>query len=166
MKKLFAVILWSVLIFSLCCCSEEKESAIPETDTRIENAVVVLQEHWTKLYNDSKLDITDKYLEITNTKIINIKEEIESEEQKKRFGDIDYIVEFELQSNYYNMSPYYSNIGFHDTIVVYNDGKAVVEKMSPVSAYNRTATYLTGVSDFVESVENFHGEYDRIIEIK
>ena len=68
MKKMFAVVLLSVMMLNLCCCTEEEEVVTSEPDARVENAVEVLREHWTKLYNDSKFDITDKYLEITNTK--------------------------------------------------------------------------------------------------
>jgi len=96
---------------------------------------------------------------------LNIKDEIDSSKEAEFFQNIDYIVEFELVSNYYNTSPYYFNAGINNCVVVLKDGTMSLEGHSPLNSF-RAAAYETDFSSFTESIEDFHGEYDRVLEIK
>jgi len=162
--RLFVLIFTVVLLLTSC-----KQSSAPSEDERILNAIDVLSEYWSNEYNElnerSQDKYKDKYLEIVNTRIINIKDEIDSSKEAEFFQNIDYIVEFELVSNYYNTSPYYFNAGINNCVVVLKDGTMSLEGHSPLNSF-RAAAYETDFSSFTESIEDFHGEYDRVLEIK
>ena len=83
---------------------------------------------------------------------------------KEQFEKIDYIVEFELLSNVWNSSPYYVNRSTNSTVIVYLDGTKEISKYNPFNVYFST-NYTSDFSDIIESVEDYHGEYDQILDL-
>lgn len=171
MKKTFLCLICMSLIFSFCGCER--------SDDRVETAIECLKEHWDKYYDGdlgSVSENTDRHLQIVNTRIVNIKEEIEASEAKQisngmsiptpeeMFGNIDYIVEFELMSDCFGSSPYYENSGIFDCVVVYKDGRKEVADKSPFKRY-RSMSYTSDFSPIIESIEDFGGEYDQVLEL-
>ena len=162
-KRLFLFMLCAVFISGLFGCKSKDEKM---EDKRVTEAIEVLSEYWNKTYDE--MGVEDKYLEIINVKIVNIKDDIDPEQVDNRealFDDIDYIVEFDLLSNFYNTTPYYSNIGMNNCVAVHKDGTMSAERYSPLLLL-RTSAYITDFSEIIESIEDFHGEYDQVLEIK
>ena len=166
--KVLVLLLTSILILSLVGCTaniagNNNDTATSE-DERVLDAINILKQQWEKDYNE--FNIEDKYLEIVNTTIINIKDHIDPEETYDYgylFEDVDYIVEFELLSNFMETSPYYNNIGTFNCVIVYKDGTSEVSK-NLLNQYKST-TYSADFSPIIESVECFHGEYDQVLDL-
>ena len=166
--KVLVLLLTSILILSLVGCTantagNNNDTATSE-DERVLDAINILKQQWEKDYNE--FNIEDKYLEIVNTTIINIKDHIDPEETYDYgylFEDVDYIVEFELLSNFMETSPYYNNIGTFNCVIVYKDGTSEVSK-NLLNHYKST-TYSADFSPIIESVECFHGEYDQVLDL-
>ena len=153
--KLFTLFLTVSILMVMGGCSVADKS-----DPRVSDAIELISESWNEYYENSSLDIEDKYLEITNTKIINIKPN-----NGIAFEDVEYIVEFSLESNFFDSAPYYVNIGARNSfVVVYKDGKKEVELNNPILVFiQRNGS--TDVPDIIESVEYFHSEYDQVLKI-
>lgn len=169
--KKFGVFIVSVALLILVSGCKDEEKSEKHTDKRVINAIDVLSDNWQERYasswEDEEKEVEDKYLEITNTTIINIKEEIDTEKYPdaiKKFCDIDYIVEFELRSNYFESAPYYYNVGMANCVIVYKDGTTEVGN-NLLNVY-RSMTYSSDFTPIIDSIEEFHGEYDRVIEIE
>ena len=163
MKKHLTIFICLLVIASFVGCSnsQTEEQKKVGSDERVLDAIEIISARWSEVYEESKLNIEDKYLEITNTKIINIKPNNDS-----NFEGLDYIVEFSLESNFYNSAPYYSNIGSRDSFVaVYTDGNREVLGRNPFHSYIGQ-NGPTDFRDIIESVENFQGEYDQVLKLK
>ena len=158
MKKCTAII--AVIILVLCftaCGKQDTESAgtnkeIPKHHEIVTEATLQLMEYWKQSYKESGVE-TDGYFEIKNTRVITIKEnEIEL------FKDVAYIIEYELYTDYMGCAPYYENFGANDNVVVYKNGTMdVVSNL--IQAY-RNITYQTDYSDFIEAIDDYHGQYN------
>lgn len=163
MKKYLTIFICLLVIASFVGCSNSQTEEQKEigSDERVLEAIEIISARWSEVYEESKLNIEDKHLEIINTKIINIKPNNDS-----KFEGLDYIVEFSLESNYFNSAPYYSNIGSRYSLVaVYTNGKREILTTNPFQLYiNQNGP--TDFQDIIESVENFHGEYDQILKLK
>ncbi len=143
-------------IFMILACTGCAGKPFKGEDKRVAEAIALIQNRWNEVYEDRNIE--DKYLEITNTKLINIKDNDDS-----FFSDIDYIVEFSLQTNIYDSAPYYCEVGIRDSfVVVYEDGHKETMGPNPFQQYIQR-NGPTDFSDIIESVEDFHGEYDGII---
>ncbi len=166
MKK-HIILITLILIFLLvgCSSSETEKSRNIGSDKRVTDAIGIVAEHWNNEYEKSEIE--DKYLEITNTRIIEIKDNINSEKifgKDDLFKEIDYIVEFELLSNLFDSAPYYFNVCRDNFVIVYEDGNTKVSN-NLFNVY-RAATYSADFTPIIDSIEDFHGEYDQILELK
>lgn len=168
--KCFGLALLFVLVGIVGACNGNKEGetvANHKEDKRVTEAIEVLSNGWKEVYANAEFVTSDHYLEIINTRIINIKENIDPKqvhEKNDLFDDLDYIVEFELMSNYWGSSPYYPNVCLYGNVVKKKDGTAEVIQYSLLNSY-RASVYDTDFSPIIESIENFHGEYDGVIEL-
>ena len=148
----FIILCTGLIIFGVGC----EKNYTEKKDERVIEAIEIVKNRWNEVYEDR--NIQDKYIEITNTKLINIKQNEDS-----IFSGMDYIVEFSLQTNFYETAPYYSDIGPRDSFVaVYNDGRKEIMETNPFQRYIRI-NGPTDFSDIIESIENYHGEYDQVI---
>ena len=85
--KIVVCFVCSMFLILLSSCGGEKAGR--PSDSRVKDAIKVLAEHWGENYKvicDGAVE--DKYLEITNTKIVNIKDDVEEE----AFENVDYTV--------------------------------------------------------------------------
>ncbi len=166
MKKYIKSFILLTLATCLMLTGCNGRGVINKSDKRVLNAINVLEEHWDKVYEQDD-NIEDKYLEIINTRIINIKSNINSEEVRGKedlFNSIDYVVEFELLSNYFNTAPYFLNAYVDNWVVVYKDGTSEVSR-NLLNIY-RSSTYSTDFSPIIESIEEFDSQYDQVLEIE
>ena len=155
-----------LLILSGCGSTKTETQKVKGNDKRVLDAIEIISAHWSEAYEESSLNIEDKYLEIINTRIINIKNNIDTDETHGKdsyFKGVDYIVEFDLISNYFDSAPYYSNVMQNNSVVVYKDGTAKVSN----NLFNiyRSITYSNDFSPIIESIEDLHGEYDQVLEL-
>ncbi len=153
MKKLFVVLICLACVIGLCACSSEKK------DKRVEDAIEVLCEYYEEYYDEH--DIDDKYLKITNTRVVTLEDEftgILAEAAEEMMGDVSYIVEFQLYSNNYNSSSYYYEYGPCVSVIVYNDGRS--EASNNVLNRLGTTKYCFDMTGIVKNVEDFDSAYD------
>ena len=148
MKKAISLLLVMILTLGLCSCNIGK-------DKKVLDAIDVLKEFWTEKYSEDlyKENNCKGYFEIINTRLIEIKDN-----DINMFKDVDYIVEFELFTDYYCNGLYYDNVSMYDTVIVYKDGTTKVDG-SYINRY-RSTTYSNDFSPFIESVENYGDKYN------
>lgn len=128
--------------------AQTAETEPPKTDDRISKALKALEKQWSDY-------------QILNTRIIIVKEN-----NTDIFSDIDYIVEFVLFTDYYgsiygDSTPYYSNAGIYDTVIVYKDGTAALNMQNPFNSY-RTLTYSSDFTQIIEKIEDFGNLYNNV----
>ena len=148
MKKVISLLLIVILALGLCSCNIGK-------DKRVLNAIDTLKEYWAEEYSKDlyKENNCDGYFEIINTRLIEIKEN-----NTAMFKDVDYIVEFELFTDYFCNGLYYENVSMYDTVIVYKDGTTKVDS-DYITRY-RSTTFSNDFSAFIESVENYGDKYN------
>jgi len=148
MKKAISLLLVLMLALGLCSCNIGK-------DKRVLDAIDTLEEFWTEKYSEDlyKENKCDGHFEIINTRLIEIKDN-----DIDMFKDVDYIVEFEIFTDYHCNGLYYENQSIYDTVIVYKDGTTKVD--SDYIARYRSTTFNNDFSGFIESVENYGDKYN------
>ena len=157
LKKSFGFVLILITVFTICSCGNSK-TAKTDSDKKVTSAINTLTEYWSSEYANKH--IGDKYLEIINTRIVNIKDTTVED-----FQDIDYVVEFSLLSNFIDAQPNYYVDSFPASVIVRKDGTEVAMLKSPFNQYT-AMKYTFDYSDIIESIENFHGQYDQVLTVK
>ena len=158
MKRIVALFLTGMIALLCASCSIKEATEKTEKEpTKEHNAVITegieeLKDYWEDLYEESDV-ITDGYFEIKNTRIITIKNN-----DIALFDDVKYIIEFELYTDYMGSAPYYENAGTHDNVIVYENGTMDVSN-SLIRAY-RSKTYQMDYSDFIQTIDDYHGYYN------
>ena len=148
----------------VACGKQEKEQPVADTENLKHHEIVTkataqLKAYWREKYKETQFDNTDGYFEIKNTRVITIKDnEIEL------FQDVVYIIEYDLYTDYMGSAPYYENCGIDDTVVVYKDGTMDVSR-NLVRIY-RSAYFQTEYSAFIETIDDYHGQYNCIEKLK
>lgn len=127
------VVLIALPGFSLA--SEEQGIPRDQKAAAVALALEMLNEQW------------DDY-QIIDARIITIKEN-----DIELFKDVDCIVEFVLFTNYFGTAPYYCNAGIYDTVSIYRDGHAEINRQNPFYVY-RTQTFITDFSGIIACIEN------------
>ncbi len=167
--KILFVILSVILLLSVVGC---RNNTIKQgTDQRVSVAIESLENKWKECYAEleeiQETHIEDWHVQILHTRIVNITEELDTTDWKEHqdiFEGIDYIVEFELLTNYLGTSPYYMNTKIFDSVIVYRDGtiKVTNNRFKHYSAI----TFSNDFSAIIESVEDFGSEYNQILDLK
>ncbi len=168
-RKILFVILSVILLLSVVGC---KNNTIKQgTDQRVLVAIESLANKWKESYTEleeiQEASIEDRYVQILHTRIVNIKDELDSNNQNEHqdiFEDIDYIVEFELLTNYLGTAPYYMNLKHCDSVIVYRDGK--IEVTNNRFKHYSAITFSNDFSAIIESIEDFGSEYNQILDLK
>lgn len=104
--------------------------------------------------------VEDKHLEIVNTQVIKIQDEPGEE----LFEGIEYVVQFELLSNYFGSGEPYTNTKMLDCVLIYKDGKVEVSRNDIFRTY-MTRTYSTDFSNIIEKTVNYGSQFDQIIKL-
>ena len=153
MKKIKIVSILLVLVITSSMfggCSLKK-------DERVNKAVNALTEFWTNKYKELKIE--DTYTEIKDTRVIELKDN-----DNELLKDIDCIVEFVLYSNYRNIKSYYEALSYGNTVAIKKDGSVEVCKASLIRQYINTSN-KNDLSDIIENITDYDGEYDQILNI-
>ena len=150
MKRIFALVLAAVMLLSCAACSKKDEKTNKHHDM-IQSAIKKLEQQWMTHYKEDP--IGDGYFEIKNTRGITLKAtDIEM------FQDVAYIIEFELFTDLFGSAPYYMNTTYNNNVVVYKNGTMAVAT-NMINQY-RSYTYNTDYSGFMESIDDYKGQYN------
>ncbi len=167
------VILMSVVIFVMGVCLtiniiSDKSSGTDNLnilDENVEIALTKLTQHWKETFSDEQIN-TDGHLEITNTRVVKI--DFNGNEKFAALfeddGEIEYIVEFDLYTDYFGTAPYYQNIKYDDTVVIYKDGSAEVMR-NPLRYYSDN-TYSYDYSQIIVNIDNYGGSFNQVFYLK
>lgn len=154
--KIIALTVCFVMPISFFGCSEKKTA--DEYDKPILEAVELIEDAWLERYeNNDHVLPQDRYLEIKNTRVIKL-----SRTDIEMLEDIDYIIEFDLYTNFYGTKPYYVKDIPPDCVVAYSDGSMEVWDSNVMTVY-RATTYDTDFEKFVEYVNDYEDKYNKII---
>ena len=135
-----------------------RSAAPAEVKNTVDSAISALTEQWEDIYDEA--DISDGYLEIKNTRVI----EINPNHGEELFEDVAYVVEFLLFSDYYGAEPYYhSNVGY-DCVLVYEDGSCKVSGSNIFMVYT-SRTYETDYSHLMEEIYDLSDSYNRVMKL-
>ena len=170
MKKL-ALFLVVVLLVGLCLsgCGNPHEEMILE-------AIEELEDYWTGVYDmaeerdaqyDDDVDVErERYIEIKNTRVIEVDEDVFDE-------DAVYVIEFLLYTDYHGsdmpMSASYTNVlgqKGQSTVLVYSDGSMeVVDNSKVFYEYSNYYMLKLGggieeIPDFIKSVDDYGDAYN------
>ena len=126
-------------------------------DAMIKDAVELITEYWEEQYSED--DIGDWYFEIKNTRVIHIKEN-----DIEQFKDVEYIIEFDIYTDWFGTAPYYSNVFINSDVVINKDGSMKVE--SRVMNTYRNKTFDTDFSDFIEEIIDYKDKYNCIKDLE
>ncbi len=131
-------------------------------DENVETAITALKQHWIKTFAEYD---RDGYLEITHTRVVEIdyNKNKEFAEMFESWGKIEYIVEFDLYTDYYGTAPYYQNIKYDDTVVIYKNGSAEV-KTNPLKLYS-TKTYSYDYSKIIVGIEDYDISFNQVFDL-
>lgn len=152
---------------------QNAEKALEQTvreENIVAESVEIIKQYWRENnYGEDGYVQSDEsrgYLEIINTRIVYIREELDVEEgiediAESTFGDVYCVVEFVMLSDYLGTAPYYYNTGRDNCVVVYRDGRMEVSGVSPLELY-RGRTYSVDFSGILESVKNLGPAYDAV----
>ena len=150
MKKAIGMIVSIILTLSLCACSWLQNLSY---NAEVEKALGALETGWTDFYAEEKTG--DGYVQVKNTRIIRF-----NDNMAQPWEDAKYLVEFALYTDYFNDAPYYADAGFMDTVLIYEDGRAELQKMNPVNVY-RSANYkMDIVSEVIDLGESYNRTWD------
>ena len=164
MKRILAI-----LLALLLCCVAFAQPAEPEISEEhnalVLQAVEALKAHWLQDYQKNQPG-GEGYLEIKNTRIFTIKDEptggsVEALDKMAQadFGEIEYIVEFMLLSDYFGTGPaYYVNACINDHVVFYADGSIAVSK----NLFNhfRAKTFSNDFAGIIEETHDLGAAYN------
>ena len=145
MKRILTVLLALTIVICLTACGGK-------TDRVASKAVKELEDRWEEIYDESP-DLSDKHFEIKNTRVITIKDN-----DTEQFKDIKYVVEFVLFTDYFGTSPYYSDAGLYNNVIVYKDGT-----MEVTSNYFRLYSNMNfdfDYSEIIESIDDLDDKYN------
>ena len=164
MKRLIAILVLIAIVFCFAACGRQKqESSVADAGNLKHHEIVTdatqqLKQYWKQHYKEDDIE-TDGYFEIKNTRIITIKEN-----KIELFKDVDYIIEYELYTDYMGSAPYYENCGVNNNVVVYKNGTMDV-KSNLIRMY-RNKTFQTDYSGFIEAIDDYQDQYNCIEKLK
>ena len=157
MKRLFAILTLVAVVLCLSACGkQEKEPSATDKENLKHHEIVTkateqLKKYWKQEYKD--IDFADGYFEIKNIRVITIKEN-----DIELFQDVAYIIEYELYTDYMGSAPYYENCDVYNNVVVYKNG--TMDVASNLIWVYRNKTFQTDYSRFIETIDDYHGQYN------
>lgn len=131
-------------------------------DDNVEIAISALKQHWRTIFADA--EETDGHFEITHTQVLTIDADRKSELASvyDKADDIKYIVQFDLHTDYYGTAPYYPNIRYEDTVIIFKDGSTeIIDLLKNYSA----RTYSYDYSDFLVKVEDYGSSFNQVFDL-
>ena len=186
MKRFLAFVLLLALL-TLPALAENKEAkSAPapageemggEYDEMVLPAIEALKGEWRRIYGEMVdggmcgPDFTG-YLEIKNTRVIRIRKVPygsrgsagETNHATETFGDIDYLVDFVIYSDYFGSTPYYEYVGLSDCVAVLRNGTIEVRQKNPLLLY-RSRYYESDFSGIIEEIIDLNGAYNAVFHL-
>ena len=167
MKKLLACLFAFVMLLSMTACGskeddEPKKVKESKKDKEIVAAIEMLEEKWAEIYEDESYENDKGYFEIKNIRKIKIKDTLSVDAEcadlaNETFGNVDYILEFVLYTDYYSSSqPFQTHI--YNEIVVHEDGS--MEFSARLLTNYATRVYDYDYSGIIESIEDYGSLYN------
>ena len=145
-----------------------------EYDELVLPAVELILDAWREIYRDpERAEVYaghSGYLEIKNTRVIRIQDEPRSARNETGepdratdfFGDIAYIVEFIIYSDYYSSEPYYIYTETCSCILVHRDGQYELFKWrTPLELYS-SRVFEYNYSRIIEEIVDLNGAYNAV----
>ena len=155
MKRIVAMIVCALMLFSLVGCQNDGGSSKNKKyDKIINKAIDLVMEAWTEEYEKNNFD-GDGTVQITNTRLVVIQES--DGKHAEYFKDIAYIVEFVIFSDYYGTAPYYVDVGINNCVIVYKDGTMKATTNWIKAVFGVTFSYPT---DHMDKVIDCGSEYN------
>ena len=140
-------------------------------ETVADQAQQALLAFWTEEYKKDYYEGHTGHLEIKNTRVITIAQNVSSnyneasdKKAQEYFGDVAYVVEFLILSDYLMTEPYYSFVGIYDHVIVHRDGTMEVSR-NPFDLY-RTRTYLTDFTGIIEEIDDLRDAYNGVFSLR
>ena len=162
MKKGIVVLTLIVLVLSMVACG--KQGGLPSNTNLKHHEIVTaankqLKDCWKEYYADPENDYTDGYFEIKNVRVVTIKNN-----DIELFQDVAYIIEYELYTDFMGTAPYYENCGVDNNVVVYKNG--TMDVVSNFIRLYRSKTFQTDYSGFIETIDDYHSQYNCVETLK
>lgn len=154
MKKAMIFILAMLFLFS---------GAYAEETYDVGAAIETLKMCWRDEVYDFAPEGSDGYLEIKNTRLVLIQDDLAAENKQAQefFGDVDCIVEFVIYSDVMGLAPYYQQAGNWQCVLIYKDGSMEVVMNHPFDEY-RSRTYSLDLSGIVEDVIDLNQTHNAV----
>lgn len=164
---------------ALCCfsgCSKNKSVRVEKSgETKTEATTVEIsaehREYVEKAIEEMKkcqkglhvgMSEDELYLEIKNTRLITIKDNIDEDiDRSGIFKDVECVVEFMVINNSFDAAPYYFQ--FTDSYAIYKDGS--VKEHSAFNLY-RTRTYSTDFSGIIDEIYDLGDAFNGVCDLK
>ena len=133
-----------------------------QEDRLIERSIEMLKDHYKAEYERNG-ESEEGYLEIINTQVVYIKDDIVVDERYAKpvtlFDNVDAIVEFIVLDDLFGTAPYYMPSYGVTSVCRYQDGSLVVVKASLFNRY-RSATYTNDFTPIIESISDRNAEFN------
>ena len=132
-----------------------------------------LLSYWTEFYRADYYQGHTGYLEIKNTRVFTIADPVSSNDSLKAndqraleiFGDVAYVVEFLILTDYFTAEPYYGFSGAYDHVLVMKDGAVKVSGNNPFQRY-RALTYLSDFSGIVAETKDLNDAFNGVFTLR
>jgi hypothetical protein len=128
------------------------EEVTAQARRTVEAAIDLLTAAWTAEYARTNRSTTG-YLEIKNTRLIEIKDDLTGVTGADSFEGVDYVVEFILYSDYFSTAPYYINPTVKDSVTCDDSGDCEVNDRNPFLAWQ--ARTFGQPADLAASIRDF-----------
>ncbi len=125
-------------------------------------AVSALLSYWKEAYKINKAG--NGYFEIVNTRVVKINDSGFEDNFSYLLGDIEYIVEFVIYTDFYGSAPYYHSTTTNNTVIVFKDGSTSIET-NPLYRYS-TVAYNFDYSNIVTSIKNYGSAFNKVVDFK
>ena len=152
------IALFTILALTVCGLGAAAEPA-NEFELAAQAGRAALLETWRETYADDMYEGHSGYLEIKNTRVLRISDNpvsnaLESTDEiaKEYFGDVAYVVEFVIYTDYMLTEPYYGWDGINDCVMIHRNGTATVGR-NPFWTY-RSRTYCTDFTGIIDEIED------------
>ena len=163
MKKTFLALLMLISItVSLCLVSCDSKKSM------VEDAIETLEKYWEDLYDEDEKPWSDAdgHFEIKNTRVIKIKNNLkEDDEAFQYFGDVAYVIEFVLFTDYFAAAPYYKEYRTANSVAVYENGDFEVCPLNLFDLYTGH-TFIYDYSGIIEEIVDYGNEFNCVKKLK
>ena len=168
MKKCLALMMVFVMLLSLNAnagvmdwlsgLASSREVSREKAQEYAARALEMLKDTWKEEYGSDYYEGHKGYLEIKNTRVLFIRDDVQGTNEKKYFDDVRCIVEFIFLCDYFGSEPYYSVATTKENVLFKKDGSA--ETVSHYMERYRSISYNSDYSGIIEEIYDLGGEFN------